>query len=74
MRQPEFDMMPKRERKPAIKRAHVSDAGGNEGNNSRDYPHLAAFTCKKCGWESEWLAFKTITEIKRGISCGKCNP
>lgn len=35
--------------------------------------HCAQFKCKKCGTVSEWLGFDTFTEIKRGISCDKCN-
>lgn len=73
MRQPEFDMMPKKERKPPIKRAHMSDAGGNDGKYAATHPHLAAFTCKRCGWESKWLAFRTVTEVKAGIPCKICN-
>ena len=52
-----------------IKRARVSDAG--EG--MKGYPYGAEFTCCRCDWESEWLCFDNITEIRRGIACPNCN-
>jgi DNA-directed RNA polymerase subunit RPC12/RpoP len=69
MRQPEFAMMPTKERKPAIKRAHVCDAGEGHG----DHMHGASFQCSRCEWQSKWLCFDNITEIRRGIPCPNCN-
>lgn len=42
---------------------HVSDAGDC----------IAKYRCAKCGAESGWLPFATITEAKRGIPCEACN-
>lgn len=47
--------------------AHIVDAG------SSAECQLGQFECKRCGWESGWVAFGTITEGKRGIPCAKCN-
>ena len=53
---------------------HVCDAG--------DVPHGAAedlgkplckMRCKKCGIETDWLIFETVTAAKRGIPCETCN-
>ena len=37
------------------------------------YEFGASFQCKRCGWQSEWLCFDNVTEIRRGIPCPKCN-
>lgn len=65
-----FELLP---RPPRKKREHLMrmiDAGINP---FKGHPHIAQFRCKRCGHESEWLAFATITEIKRGIRCPQCN-
>lgn len=59
-------------RKPRVYRAHVVDAG----NNCCPDPGagMAIFKCGRCGWESEWRPFRTVTEAKQGIPCeGTCN-
>ena len=66
-RQGEMFAKPKR---PHIKRARVSDAG--EGRAG--YPYGASFRCKRCEWESGWLCFDKITDIRRGVPCPNCNP
>lgn len=65
---------PKKPRSKPIKRAHIVDAGPNEGASAREYPHLGEFECKRCGWNSGWMQGQTITEMKRGIPCPDCNP
>ena len=53
---------------------HVSDAGDVSCGNSDDLGKpLCKMTCHRCGTESDWLIFETITEAKRGIPCEKCN-
>lgn len=34
---------------------------------------LCMMRCSRCGAESDWLIFNTITEAKRGIPCEACN-
>lgn len=64
------ELFPKPPRKPPVKRAHVTDAG----NSFMDgLPYGAQFTCNRCNWISEWLAFATVTEVRKGIPCQKCN-
>lgn len=48
---------------------HVSDAG----NGSEGKP-ICVMRCSKCGAETDWLEFDTVTEAKRGIPCEVCNP
>lgn len=47
---------------------HVIDAGGEGAHDV-----MALMQCAKCGAESEWLSFKNVTEVKRGIPCPECN-
>jgi len=54
-------------RKPRQWLMHVADACESE-----DKP-LCMMACARCGTESEWLEFDTVTEAKRGIRCPKCN-
>lgn len=42
---------------------HVIDAGDC----------IARYRCAKCGTESGWQPFATVTEAKRGIPCEACN-
>ncbi len=46
---------------------HVYDAGHD--------PHVVKLKCKSCEYDNGWayLPEKTITELKRGIPCPKCN-
>lgn len=32
------------------------------------------FTCSKCGHQTGWTRFATVTEAKRRLPCPKCNP
>lgn len=50
-----------------IQRMHVCDAGAGEQKP------IAQFQCRKCGLQSEWMTFDTVTEAKRGIPCPRCN-
>lgn len=47
---------------------HVSDAGERE-----DGQQICVMTCRRCGAETDWLPFATISEAKRGIPCESCN-
>jgi hypothetical protein len=51
--------------------AHHNDAGES---GVPGYKVGGTFRCDRCGWESEWLAFKTDTEFLRGVPCERCNP
>lgn len=42
---------------------HVIDAGDC----------IAMYCCAKCGAETKWLPFATVTEAKRGVPCDTCN-
>lgn len=72
MRQSEtlFEIPPKPRSKPR-KLMHVSDAGDCGG--CTDGETDVVFTCRRCGYESEWIRMRTVTEAKRGLPCPKCN-
>lgn len=55
-------------KKPRRKLMHVSDAYEDEG------APICQMRCLKCGQETDWLEFSSVTEAKRGIPCPKCNP
>jgi DNA-directed RNA polymerase subunit RPC12/RpoP len=46
----------------------VIDAGGGESGGLN-----CQLECSKCGHQSEWLLFDTVTEAKRGLPCPRCN-
>jgi len=50
---------------------HMIDAGPNQCVGPA---YVAKYKCGKCGLESEWQTAETISEIRRGIPCQKCNP
>lgn len=50
---------------------HMIDAGPNQCVGPA---HVAKYKCGKCGLESEWQTAETMTEVRRGIPCPKCNP
>lgn len=53
---------------------HVSDASQVAFGKREDFGKpLCQMRCSKCGAESDWLIFDTITEAKRGIPCETCN-
>lgn len=50
---------------------HVCDAAGcceEDGSGA-----MVRMECPRCHHETEWLAFRTVTEAKRGIPCPRCN-
>lgn len=58
-------------RKTPSKLMHVCDAGGcceEDGNGA-----MVCMSCKRCGYESEWLYLASVTEAKRGKPCPVCN-
>ena len=66
------ELIPKRA-KPRVL-MHVSDAGAVSIGDPRDFGKpLCKMTCHRCGAESEWLIFDTVTEAKRGIPCETCD-
>lgn len=46
---------------------HVADAGDMLGKP------MCVMRCARCGAETDWLVFDTVTEAKRGIPCETCN-
>jgi DNA-directed RNA polymerase subunit RPC12/RpoP len=54
-----------------VRRMHMVDAGPNQDVGPT---HVAKYRCARCGTESEWQTANTISEIRRGIPCPKCNP
>jgi len=46
---------------------HVCDAGPGEGRGC-----VVMMRCQRCGHQSGWLLFDTVTEAKRGLPCPKC--
>lgn len=55
-------------RRPPRVLMHVTDSG--DGGDGKP---LCRMLCARCGAESEWLVFDTVTEAKRGIPCEACN-
>jgi hypothetical protein len=53
---------------------HVCDAGQVHTGQSEDLGKpLCRMRCVRCGSESDWLVFDTVTEAKCGIPCEACN-
>lgn len=53
---------------------HVTDAGNVGHGQEEDLGKpLCRMRCTRCGAESDWLIFETVTEAKRGIPCEACN-
>jgi DNA-directed RNA polymerase subunit RPC12/RpoP len=53
---------------------HVSDAADCHTGKADDLGKpMCRMTCARCGAETDWLIFDTITEAKRGIPCEACN-
>lgn len=46
----------------------VADAGAAPGKG-----HMARLTCVRCDHDAGWLHFDTVSEVKRGLPCPKCN-
>ncbi len=61
-----FTGKPRPRRKPRVL-MHVVDAGQEGGRP------VCQMRCARCGLESDWLLFDTVTEAKRGIPCDNCN-
>lgn len=54
---------------------HVCDAGQVSHGPEDDLGKpLCQMRCSRCGAQSDWLVFDTVTEAKRGIPCDACNP
>lgn len=68
-RQPELPGIPPKPKREYVLLAHVHDAGEGQG----EFPYGAMFRCHRCTWESEWLVFDNISEVRRGIACPTCN-
>ena len=66
------ETLPKRT-KPRVL-MHVSDAGQVDSGKPEDMGKpLCKMVCRRCGAESDYMIFGTITAAKRGIPCKACN-
>ena len=53
---------------------HVTDAGDVQSGAAGDLGKpMCRMLCRRCGTETEWLIFDSVTEAKRGIPCQTCN-
>lgn len=53
---------------------HVADAAYCDSGSTEDLGKpRCRMECKRCGADSGWLVFDTVTEAKRGIPCEACN-
>lgn len=53
---------------------HVIDTGDCHTGAAEDLGKpMCRMKCARCGTETDWLIFDTVTEAKRGVPCGKCN-
>lgn len=50
-------------KKPRQKLMHVVDAGDM----------VCQMACKRCGYESGWVTFTSVAQVKRGYPCPTCN-
>lgn len=57
---------PRRPRRMRRVMMHVIDAGGDEDGD------FARFECRRCGL-TDWIAYRTVSEAKRGVPCPECN-
>ena len=54
---------------------HVLDAGTADCGHAEDLGKpRCRMSCSRCQLESVWLVFDSISEVKRGVACPKCNP
>lgn len=60
------ELLEKPHRKMRGQLMHVCDAGYEEENP------IVQMQCAKCGFQSGWFQFDTVTEAKRGLPCPKC--
>lgn len=61
------ELLPKPPRRMRGQLMRVCDTGPGEGPGC-----VVQMRCKRCGHQSEWLLFDTVTEAKRGLPCPKC--
>jgi DNA-directed RNA polymerase subunit RPC12/RpoP len=62
--------------KPRKKREwlmHVDDCGNDNCGPLEDGEQFVSMKCNRCGLESGWIVLPTITAVKRGIPCERCN-
>lgn len=53
---------------------HVCDATDVHTGAADDLGKpMCRMRCGKCGAETDWLVFETVTDAKRGIPCEACN-
>ncbi|WP_227461634.1 DUF1643 domain-containing protein [Cupriavidus pauculus] len=53
---------------------HVCDAGDCQAGAAEDLGKpMCRMKCGRCGAETDWMIFDTVTDAKRGIPCASCN-
>jgi len=60
------ELLPKPPRRSRGVLMHVSDA-------RHDAVATVELTCRKCGHQTGWIAFRTVTEARRGLPCPACD-
>ncbi|WP_026398972.1 hypothetical protein [Acetobacter nitrogenifigens] len=63
-------------RKPRVRRgriAHMVDVGDHGCIYAAGNSCVALFTCKRCGWTSDWLERRNKTHVLQGVPCEACN-
>lgn len=61
-------------RRPPRVLMHVVDAGDCNCGRAEDLGKpMCVLRCRRCGAETDWQVFDTVTEAKRGIPCETCN-
>jgi DNA-directed RNA polymerase subunit RPC12/RpoP len=69
-----FGEVPQHPRQPHRVLMHVTDAGDCHTGAAEDLDKpMCRMKCGRCGIETDWLVFDTVTEAKRGIPCETCN-
>ena len=61
------ELFDKPNRRPRRRLMHVTDV-------RNDAYCVVEMSCSKCGYQSGWIACRTITEAKCGLPCPRCNP
>lgn len=68
------DLFGERPRRTPRVLMHVTDATDCHTGAAEDLGKpMCRMRCSRCGAETEWLIFDTVTQAKRGIPCEACN-
>jgi DNA-directed RNA polymerase subunit RPC12/RpoP len=61
------DLFGPRPRRAPRKLMHVCDAYEREGKQ------IVELQCARCGHQTGWVEFNTVTEARAGLPCPECN-